>query len=178
MALQLIFCIETNKKADTDKIYVMETLYRFYGNLLSKSREIKISYVRMEGKTNYNSRRVVSEIRERVGQYNESVGGRSQVIYCIDTDHFESNESQRRETERIEQYCLSKGYDFVWFCHDIEEVYIGQSVSKSDKKKTAVRFKKNKNIQNVEKSSLAATQRTSGKSNILAVTGKYLGSGW
>lgn len=169
MALQLIFCLETDRKANTDKIYVMETLRRFYGEF---SRDVKISYVPMGGKTNYKERSVTSRIRELTKQF-RSIGS-SHVIYCIDTDHFEKDESQRQETERIEQYCMVNGFDLVWFCHDVEEVYIGHAVAKSVKKKTAEQFKKSNSIQNVDRSSLKAVQRTSGKSNVLTVTEKYL----
>ena len=54
MNLQIILCIEANKQSDTDKIYIKETINRFftYGN------NIKLSFVNMGGKTNYNSKGV------------------------------------------------------------------------------------------------------------------------
>lgn len=70
MAVQLIFCVATNKKADTDSIYISELVNYFY----VLNNQIKISKVYMG-------------------------------------------------TNKISQFCKENGYDLVWFCHDVEEVF-------------------------------------------------------
>lgn len=109
MAQQLIFCLETDKKARTDKVYVMETIRRFYGSL---SNRIKISYIYLGGKSKYNSQSVEKEIKEKGNQYQPN--GPSYVIYCIDTDQFENNPAQYNQNKQIETYCQRKGYDLIY----------------------------------------------------------------
>lgn len=48
MALQMIFCVETNKKADTDSIYISETLKSIY----EIDNKVKINKVYLEKNQN------------------------------------------------------------------------------------------------------------------------------
>lgn len=56
MAIQVILCMETNKRAATDYIYINETIKRFY----NCNNKIKISPVYMNNKTRYNSKDVLT----------------------------------------------------------------------------------------------------------------------
>ena len=55
MAIQLILCVETNKKADTDSKYIFETI-RYYYNV---DNSVKLSKIYMGTKTKYNSKEVL-----------------------------------------------------------------------------------------------------------------------
>ena len=50
MAIQLILCVETNKKADTDSKYIFETL-RYYYNV---DNRVKVSKIYIVTITKYN----------------------------------------------------------------------------------------------------------------------------
>ena len=71
------------------------------------------------------------------------------------------------------QYCKEKGYEFVWFCKDIEQVYIGKRVADKDKKKEAAKFKADNRITGVEGSKLRANNYRINMSNILKILGNY-----
>lgn len=41
MGIQIIFCVEAAKKAETDAIYIKDTIYRFF----EVDRSVKLSFV-------------------------------------------------------------------------------------------------------------------------------------
>ena len=61
MAIQLILCVETNKKADTDSKYIFETI-KYYYNI---DNSVKLSKIYMGTKTKYNSKEVLKEIKQK-----------------------------------------------------------------------------------------------------------------
>ena len=73
------------------------------------------------------------------------------------------------ECSEITDYCNSNGYELIWFCHDIEEVYVGESINSSDKTKTANSFRKSKKIEEVGEMQLNRMDYASKVSNILRV---------
>ena len=46
------------------------------------------------------------------------------VFYCIDTDLYESCYDHQKEFEDIKNFCAKNGYELIWFCHDVEEVFL------------------------------------------------------
>ncbi len=50
----------------------------------------------------------------------------------------------------VRQYCRSMNYEFVWFCKDIESVYLGRSVEDKQKKKESAIFKAQNGIKHVD----------------------------
>lgn len=81
MAIQVILCMETNKRAATDYIYINETIKQFYS--CNSNNKIKISPVYMNNKTRYNSKDVINEIQRLSKDY----AGDTKVIYrkgCLD----------------------------------------------------------------------------------------------
>ena len=52
MGVQLIFVVETNKKCNSDWIYIKETIEHFY---LYDRIKVKLSVVYMDGRGNYSS---------------------------------------------------------------------------------------------------------------------------
>jgi len=65
-------------------------------------------------------------------------------------------------------------YEFVWFCKDIERVYLGREVSDKEKKKESEKFKKNKLINKVNERNLSSEGYKNNSSNILTVLDKYI----
>ena len=67
------------------------------------------------------------------------------MIYCFDCDDYDNKIDDRNFLEEAKKYCARAGYEFVWFCKDVEQVYIGRKVDDGKKKKEAAIFKaKNK----------------------------------
>ncbi len=79
MAIQMILCVETKKSADTDSIYILDTINRWY----KVDNKIKISKINMNSKSRYNSKNVEREIAQKKKAF---VIGDTRVIYFIDTD--------------------------------------------------------------------------------------------
>lgn len=167
MAIQMILCLETNKRANTDYIYMKETLDYLY----QKSNQIKISIVYMKTKSKYCSSGVLKEIGRKTKDY---VHGETKVIYCIDTDEYEKNTKHAKELHDIQQFCKENGYDLIWFCHDVEEVFWGKKVPDSAKVQEAEAFRRKKKIEEISVKGLSSQTMKVCQSNILNVLDKYL----
>lgn len=166
MAIQLILCVETNKRADTDSIYIAETINHWY----TVNNQTKISKIYMNTKSKYNSKGVLREIDKKSKAF---VMGKTKVIYCIDTDQYESDMEQARELNSIIEYCKEKNCDVIWFCHDIEEVFLGKKISDSQKVRAAA-FRRKKKIEEIQDNKLSYNEKCAYTSNILSVLDKYL----
>ena len=167
MALQMIFCVETNKRADTDSIYISETLNSLY----VIDNKVKITKVYLEKKSKYNAKDVLREIESKIKAFTI---GETRVIYCIDTDAYETNYEHKKELDDIARFCKDKGYELVWFCHNVEEVYLGNKVSDSQKVSEAATFRRKKAIEKIHIDTLSSSTMRKGTSNILKILDKYL----
>lgn len=167
MAMQMIFCVETNKRANTDSVYISDTLSCFY----DKSNKIKLSTVYMGTKSKYKSKEVLKEIDRKIKDF---LIGKTNVIYCVDTDSYEKNAMHEQELNSIMQFCEEKDYDLIWFCHDIEEVFLGKKVSDSQKVQEAADFRKKNKIKEIPIENLSVSEKRANSSNILCVLDKYL----
>lgn len=167
MAIQMILCLETNKRANTDYIYIRETIDYLY----QKSNQIKISIVYMSTKTKYRSKEVLKAISQKTRDY---VHGETRVIYCIDTDEYEKNRKHAAELEEIQQYCKENDYELIWFCHDVEEVFLGQKISDSSKVQEAGAFRRKNKIAKVSAKEISSNIMKARRSNILIILDKYL----
>ena len=76
--------------------------------------------------------------------------------------------------KKVRQYCVEQKYDFVWFCKDVEQVYIGKKVDDSQKKKEAAKFKARKQISTVDSKKLLINNYQINTSNIMSVLDHYL----
>ena len=167
MAIQIIICVESDKRAQTDNVYIKETLNRFY----IINNQININYVNMGGKSKYNSKDTKKQIKEYLRDYKL---GKSVVVLCVDTDQIETNYEQKIEFDQIKEYAKNNQYELVWFCHDVEEVYIGKTVSKDIKKNVSIDFKKKNQMEAVDAGCLKCSSVRKGRSNILLIFDKYL----
>lgn len=76
--------------------------------------------------------------------------------------------------KEAQQYCREKDYHFVWFCKDIERVYIGKKVDDNQKKKESALFKEKNLITKVEESRLSGSSYRANTSNIMNILEHYL----
>lgn len=162
----LLFCVESNKQEQIDWLYIESMIKHMFvldNNIVRRP-------VFMNSRTRYNSVKVQKEISRYRNTSYESVS----IIYCVDTDKYETNADQKREFENIVKYCSANDYDLVWFCHDIEEVCIGHSVSDSEKKAYATRFVAKEEYRIIDKNKLKKKEYFKGYSNFITVVSKYL----
>lgn len=167
MAIQMIFCLETNKRANTDYIYIKETMDFLY----QKNNQIKISPVYMDGKTKYQSKSVLREIHKREKAF---ISGKTKIIYCIDTDEYENNIEHANIFRDIQIFCEENEYELIWFCHDVEEVFQGRGIADSLKVKEAGAYRDKKKIREMSLSRLAEKTIRPHTSNLLCILDQYL----
>ena len=169
MGLQLIFVVETNKKCKSDWIYIKETIDRFYyyGGV-----HIKLSTVYMDGENKYLIKE--KEVKSLISQYNgASANNVTKVIYCFDCDDYDNNPVDKEFLEKTQEFCKANNYEYVWFCKDIERVYLGEKVEDGHKNGEAKKFKEKKLIDGVNESKLLGENLASNMSNILSVLDKF-----
>ena len=170
MGLQLIFVVETNKKCKSDWIYIKDTIDRFYQY---DQAQIKFSPVYMDGKGKFKNKE--KEISSLISQYTAgNKKNQTKVIFCFDCDDYDSKPEDAEFLVNAKRYCDEKGYDFIWFCKDIERVYLGKKVDDSQKKKETATFKAKKLIDAVDKSKLIVKAYRANSSNIMTVIDQYL----
>ena len=167
MSTQLIFCVETNNKVQSDWMYLLTILKYFY----KIDSNVKLTPIYMGSKTKYKNKEVINGMNKAIKAYR---GNESKVIYCIDTDDIFHSTEDIKLNDEIANYCKLNGYDLIWFCRDIEEVFIGERIKDKEKKNSALQFmKKNKckdlciNRVNSDKMNIHTT-------NLFSVIGKYL----
>lgn len=163
MSRQLLFCVETGKQAKTDNVYINETLNRYY----QIGSDIRIRYIYLNGKSNYNKNDIRMDIKTQTAQYLRN--GETHVIYCIDTDRHDIDAGHLKDLRDIEEYCAKNGYEFVWFSRDIEDVYWGEQIHKDEKVQKARQFRSGKKIEAIPEKNLRARTITRHKSNILLI---------
>ena len=170
MGLQLIFVVETKKSCKSDWIYIKDTIEHFYQY---DPAHTKLSSVYMGGKGKYKNKE--KEILSLISQYAlGSKSNKSKVIYCFDCDDYDVKQEDSNFLKAVQQYCTDKKYDFVWFCKDIERVYLGKKVDDSQKKNEAENIKKNKLIRNADTNKLSVNNYVTNTSNIMRVLDVYL----
>ena len=170
MGLQLIFAVETNSKCKSDWIYIKDTIEHFYKY---DRTQVKFSPVYMDGKGRYEKQE--REISSLISQYAAtSKENRSKVIYCFDCDDYDIKQEDLRFLDDAKRYCRERDAEFVWFCKDIERVYLGKKVDNIQKKKESAAFKVKKLIEKVDGKKLTAVAYKANTSNILTVLDRYL----
>ncbi len=152
--VQLIFCVETNKQADTDFIYISGTIKEFY----QLDSYVKLSPVYMNGKGKHDSLKTEREISNLKKEYAAvKRDSKSYVIYCLDCDKYDSIPEDRAFLEKAKHYCEAKEERrFVWFCRDVEDVFWGKQIEKKSKKNEASKFKAKDLIKEIDISVLTA----------------------
>ena len=165
---QVILCVETNKKAKTDVGYIDAVLKQLY----QIGTEIKLQYKYFNGKGGYDAPKLLKEIKRDIA----ALKGKSlsEVIYCIDTDKYDSDPEVKKLNAEIENFCHQNGYKFIWFCRDVEEVFLHTTVDDSKKKEAVAKFKAENNLGQATQETLSATSMAKKKSNMLLVLDQIL----
>lgn len=164
MINQVLLCLECNDKSRTDYVYVESTINRFYNK-----NSVIYKPIFLGSKTKYNSKDKQKEIRERMRQCK----GETRVIYFIDLDDYDVSYETKKLYDEIKEFCQRNGHDLVFFCKDVEDVYLGKTVDDDEKVKVATKFKKSKAIGNVDESKLNVNCYRKHCSNILNILDKY-----
>lgn len=170
MGLQLIFVVETNSKSKSDWIYIRDTIERFYQY---DRNHVKFTPVYMDGKGKYKGKK--GEVDELISQYSStSKTNQSKVIYCFDCDDYDVKPEDSEFLEAAKEYCNTNRYDFIWFCKDIECVYLGKKIERHDKQRQAAIFKANKQINEIDPKKLQYKDYQKNTSNILNILDQHL----
>lgn len=117
-----------------DKQYISEYIKSTIDYFYEYNRTgLKLSPVYMDGKGNYKQKE--KEVKSLISQYSKaSKGNKSKVIYCFDCDEYDNKIEDLTFLKTVKKYCDDRGYDFIWFCKDVEQVYIGKRVDNSKKR--------------------------------------------
>lgn len=164
MSKQVLLCLECNNKSRTDYVYVESTIKRFYNK-----NSVNYKPIFLGSKTKYNSKDKLKEIRDRMKLFN----GETRVIYFIDVDDYDVSYETKKLYDDIKCFCQNNGYDLVFFCKDVEDVYLGKTVEDKEKVKLAAKFNASKEIVSVDESKLMINSHRKHCSNILNVLDKY-----
>ena len=164
----LILCVECNKKSESDKKYIDNVIKNFY----HVDTSIKICYVNFSGKGNYQSNKVTNAIKSIKSQRHFS---KVNVIYCVDVDKIQADADANMLNEQIKEFCKRNNYEFVWFCENIEEVFLHKKVVGSrEKQSEAKKVGRENSIGKATIESLSATVLGKEKSNLMLVLNKCL----
>ena len=162
ISLQIVFVVEADNKSQSDYMYIKSIMGKYYKSYLST---IKITPIYMGGIGNFDSKKTINAIHKQIDQYKS---GKTEVVYCYDTDNEKIAKDKIELNKRIERYCADNNYHAVFFCRDIEEVFIKERVH-NDKSKTAIQFLKNGSINNINAEVLKSNIKRNGTSNLLLV---------
>lgn len=162
---QILFCVESNRKARTDYQYIEATLKRFY----KEDKKIRYRPIYMGSKTRYKAKDVVKEIQNNI----KACPYDTKVIYFIDVDDYNISAATKKLYDDIKAYCDINGYAFVFFDKDVEDVYLGNSVRDKEKVDKVAEFKRKQRINQVDVSMLEVNDHRRHGSNILRVLDQY-----
>lgn len=149
------------------RIYTIDRFYQY------DQVQIKFSSVYKDGKGKFkNKEKEISSLISQHAAGNKT--NQTKVIFCFDCDDYDSKPEDAEFLVNAKCYCDEKEYDFVWFCKDIERVYLGKKIDDSQKKKESATFKAKKLIDAVDKSKLNVKAYRANTSNIMTVIDQYL----
>ncbi len=170
MGLQLIFVVETNRKCQSDWKYIKSVLEHFY---TYERAHVKLSPVYMNGRGKYEDKE--KEVKELIKQYSVTAkNNRSKVLYCFDCDQYDSRVEDAEFLDKAQRFCKERGYEYVWFCRDIESVFLGEKVFDKQKKKRSDMFLAKNQIEKVDKKQLMAVTYGINRSNLMSVLDKFI----
>jgi len=163
---QIILVLESKSHNDSDYMYVRT----FIRKQLKDKTNIKNTSLPMNGKDNYNSKSLQSRIKQEIKKYKH---GKSVVLIGYDTDNIDMVSKDDLYDKRITEFCKLKGYYPVFFCRDVEEVFLGKRISKN-KTKEAIRFLRSGGIDKIKTENFYSENKRIGKSNLCLVLERVL----
>ena len=174
MRLQLLVLLETNDELNTDGVYFTEVRRRFYKNYSNHYEgEVSIQIIPLHGKQNYKSNKIKQRIKNQIAA-NKSYDVHTVVILCIDTDSTKQNFEPGSFFYNVREYCQKYNYELVWYCKNVENVFLGKEANEVHKVEAAKEFARTERIYEIKESNLSQTIIKYGYSNILLILDKYL----
>lgn len=171
MGIQLLFCVETDQQCNSDWIYIKSIIDTFYDY---NHARIRLEKAYMGGKGNYNTAKFKRCVDKKVSDYKKKAKGETVVIYCFDCDEYDRDSRDAERLKQEEQYCIDNNYKFIWFCKDIERVFIGEKVPDDEKKSTAEKYLRKGLVSNVDITKIEATKYKNGTSNLAVLLDEYM----
>ena len=171
-----IFLVESkSKEHDSDYKYIKSMIDRYY----DVRNKISLKTIYMNGKTNYMFQK--KAIKDLVKEYSyfPQNDGKYEVFLCIDIDDMKSAHNSNETVQlnkKIEKYSKKENYHIIWFCRDVEEVFLGKQINDKQKIQEAKKFLKNHLINNINDNKLLGKDINDlkiGQSNIKTVFDKY-----
>ena len=95
-----------------------------------------------------------------------------QILLCVETNS-KARTDYQYINETIHRFYVNDPYELVFFCRDVEEVYLGKRVNDKDKVNEVKRFKSKKMIEAVLPQNLSQNEYKINGSNILNVLDKF-----
>lgn len=174
MRLQLLVLLETNDELNTDGVYFTEVRRRFYQNYSNNYEgEVSIQIIPLHGKQNYNSSKIRKRVRNQIAS-NKSYGVYTVVILCIDTDTTSKSFKPGSFFHNVMTYCEEHGYELVWYCKNVENVFLNKEARDVNKVAAAKEFARSEKIFDIKEFDLSQKTIQYGCSNILLILDKYL----
>lgn len=156
-------------EGESDQIYIDKIIKRYVNKKLLRE-EIKLEYIYLNGKGNYNSKNIKNKIEKVKKKYNEKSVS---IIYCIDLDNYKSNITDFNLNNKIVQYTETNNYELVKFNKKIEEVLSVEIKNIKEKVKIAAKFKCNEEkFKNLK----VLNPENRKESNLLVILDKLLNS--
>lgn len=168
---QLIFVFETSEEDKSDSIYVNAFLDKYFeldSNIINN--------IFLKGKQNYNNKVVKRRINNLKKMALSTQNIVTEVIYFIDLDSCgDINKDKGTYLGNLIEYIAANGYELVWFCKDIEEVFLNKTVNKKDNKTALAKdFVKTSGIEKLSLNRFSHNKFERYYSNIYNVLSAYL----
>ena len=160
----ILIVVETTNKAQTDPAYISKAIREIY----KQDSLITERYGYLSAKTNYKSRSIINEIKSKTSGFEEY-----HIVYCLDTDDIFTDPMQLNQNNEIMEYCRKNNYDVIWFCRDIEEVFLHKKINDTEKLKESKKFSSKKGISSATLQSLSSEGKYKQTSNFTKIFDKY-----
>lgn len=180
MRLMLLIIVESKGsegdggEPKSDQIYFSEIRRRFYTNFSNDFEgEVTIQTIPLGGKQNYKDEKIQKRIQNEIA-IGKSYGMHVVPIYLIDSDSIAKTFKEGSFFANLQSYCDNRGYELIWFCKNVENVFLGIEPNQINKIEEAKKFARANGIFSIPEQKLKKRQNEYGCSNALLVLDKYL----
>jgi len=102
-----------------------------------KTGNVQLNPVYLGGKGRYSTDGNKRKIDRLIKQFNSGFlenEGESYVLFCFDCDRYDSDPNDQKFLSSAKRFCQTKpNYRFVWFCRNVEDVFLGHQISSKQK---------------------------------------------
>lgn len=169
--LRLVFVLECDDDDKSDAIYLNEVINHFYVFDNARYSQIARQNIFLEGKGKYKF--VKNRIDNEKKIFSQE-GGETAVIYMIDLDSTENDYPLGSLNRNILDYCNENGYELIWMCKNVENVFLGKEPEAVNNKTDAAKAFARDKSKAFDPAKLSKTRIEQNCSNILIVLDKYL----